>query len=89
MQSLTLYVVGSVVFSLYLAYDLSISRSEYAEDNRSVAASLAICMCIALSMHFLALPFLWPCRSLVSRSRAHPRYLWPIFLRMHPRSLLL
>jgi hypothetical protein len=48
MQSLTLYVVGSVVFSLYLAYDLSISRSEYAEDNRSVAASLAICMCIAL-----------------------------------------
>jgi|SouAtlMetagenome_1021521.scaffolds.fasta_scaffold114799_1 hypothetical protein len=46
MQSLTLYVVGSVVFSLYLAYDLSISRSEYAEDNRSVAASLAICMSI-------------------------------------------
>ena len=46
MQSLTLYVVGSVVFSLYLAYDLSISLSEYAEDNRSVAASLAICMSI-------------------------------------------
>ena len=89
MQSLTLCVVGSVGFSLYLAYDLSMTRSEYAEDNRSVAASLAICMCIALPMHFLALPFLWPCRSLVSRSRAHPRYLWPIFLRMHPRSLLL
>ena len=46
MQSLTLCVVGSVWFSLYLAYDLSMTRSEYAEDNRSVAASLAICMSI-------------------------------------------
>ena len=52
-------VVGSVGFSLYLAYDLSMTRSEYAEDNRSVAASLAICMCIALPMAiplFVAVP---------------------------------
>ena len=40
MQSLTLDVVGSVVFSLYLVYDLSMTRTEYAEDNRLVAASL-------------------------------------------------
>ena len=42
MQSLTLGVVGSVVFSLYLVYDLSMTRTEYAEDNRLVAASVAI-----------------------------------------------
>merc|ERR1712194_673343 len=42
MQDLTLGVVGSIVFSLYLVYDLSMTRTEYAEDNRLVAASLNI-----------------------------------------------
>merc|ERR1712085_110772 len=31
MQDLTLGVVGSIVFSLYLVYDLSMTRTEYAE----------------------------------------------------------
>ena len=42
MQDLTLGVVGSIVFSLYLVYDLSMTRTEYAEDNLLVAASLNI-----------------------------------------------
>merc|ERR1712194_651772 len=42
MQDLTLGVVGSIVFSLCLVYDLSMTRTEYAEDNRLVAASLSI-----------------------------------------------
>jgi hypothetical protein len=36
MLDLTLGVVGSIVFSMYLVYDLSMTRTEYAEDNRLV-----------------------------------------------------
>ena len=42
MQDLALGVVGSIVFSLYLVYDLSMTRTEYAEGNRLVKASLNI-----------------------------------------------
>ena len=42
MQDLALGVAGSIVFSLYLVYDLSMTRTEWAEGNRLVAASLNI-----------------------------------------------
>ena len=34
MQDLALSVAGSIVFSLYLVYDLSMTRTEWAEGNR-------------------------------------------------------
>jgi len=57
------------VFSLYLVYDLSMTRTEYAEDNRLVAASVAI----YLDIISLFAPELYPLLYCASSGTLKPR----------------